>query len=432
MSDTIIRVENLSKKYIIGHQPEESYTALRDVIANRVKSVGSLIKNPKAKIQNFHEDFWALKDLSFEVQRGERIGIIGRNGAGKSTLLKILSRITEPTKGRISIKGRIASLLEVGTGFHPELTGRENIYLNGAILGMGKVEIQRKFDEIVAFSEVEKFLDTPVKRYSSGMYVRLAFAVAAFLESEILVVDEVLAVGDIEFQKKCIGRMEDVTKSGKTVLFVSHNTAAISLLCQKGIYLEKGQLITIGEIAKCIDLYTQNQGQRSGNILEHQRVKAPGLKAIGVKINGNFEDRMYVASTSENLEIELTFVADSKCRVSLFGSLKDSQGQSIGIYSPGHVGEDVYTVNPGQHKLLGKVFLPKLNKGRYFLELGLVDPGVQFYIYFPFGVELDVAGTPTKSGVVYEQGINDVGYQIIDGYSSLERDILSPTTSSYS
>ncbi len=255
MSDTVIRVENLGKKYIIGHQQEERYTALRDVIANKVKSLGTLIQNPKSKIQNSQEEFWALKDVSFEIKQGDRVGIIGRNGAGKSTLLKILSRITEPTKGSIKIKGRVASLLEVGTGFHPELTGRENIYLNGAILGMSKEEIKRKFDEIVAFAEIEKFLDTPVKRYSSGMYVRLAFAVAAHLEPEILIVDEVLAVGDAQFQKKCLGKMEDVGKEGRTVLFVSHNMAAVQQLTNKGVVLQKGQLLMIGDATTTIEKY---------------------------------------------------------------------------------------------------------------------------------------------------------------------------------
>ena len=225
MSDTVIRVENLSKKYILGKQKQERYTALRDVLVDEAKSFGRQVLNPFGKKPPLPaiEEFWALKDVSFEIRQGDRIGIIGRNGAGKSTLLKILSRITEPTTGRVSIKGRVSSLLEVGTGFHPELTGRENIYLNGSILGMGKVEIKKKFDEIVAFAEIEKFLDTPVKRYSSGMYVRLAFAVAAHLEPEILIVDEVLAVGDAQFQKKCLGKMEEVGREGRTVLFVSHN-----------------------------------------------------------------------------------------------------------------------------------------------------------------------------------------------------------------
>ncbi|MBD2364693.1 ABC transporter ATP-binding protein [Anabaena minutissima FACHB-250] len=256
MSDTIICVENLGKKYIIGHQQKESYTTLRDEMVNQVKSLVNLI-NPKAKIHNPNrEEFWAIKDVSFEIKQGDRVGIIGRNGAGKSTLLKILSRITEPTTGRIKIKGRVASLLEVGTGFHPELTGRENIFLNGAILGMSKVEIQRKFDEIVSFAEVEKFLDTPVKRYSSGMYVRLAFAVAAHLEPEILIVDEVLAVGDAQFQNKCLGKMEDVSqKQGRTVLFVSHNMAALKKFCNQGILLEGGNIKGCGEINNITSIY---------------------------------------------------------------------------------------------------------------------------------------------------------------------------------
>src|SRR4028118_430430 len=246
MSDTVIQVENLGKKYIINHQKQERYTALRDVIANGARSLGRQFFKPLGKrMPNpTKEEFWALKDVSFEVKRGDRVGIIGRNGAGKSTLLKILSRITEPTTGRISIKGRVASLLEVGTGFHPELTGRENIYLNGAILGMSKAEIKKKFDEIVAFAEVEKFLDTPVKRYSSGMYVRLAFAVAAHLEPEILIVDEVLAVGDAQFQKKCLGKMEEVGKEGRTVLFVSHNMGVVQTLCTRGILLRYGTVVS--------------------------------------------------------------------------------------------------------------------------------------------------------------------------------------------
>ncbi|MEL6492900.1 MAG: polysaccharide ABC transporter ATP-binding protein [Cyanobacteria bacterium J06621_3] len=256
MPDTVIRVENLGKKYAIGHQQEkQQYTTLRDVIANSSKGLAKRFRRGSRIESRSTEDFWALKDVSFEIKQGDRVGIIGRNGAGKSTLLKILSRITEPTTGRIEIKGRVASLLEVGTGFHAELTGRENIFLNGAILGMGKSEISRKFDEIVAFSEVERFLDTPVKRYSSGMYVRLAFAVAAHLEPEILVVDEVLAVGDIAFQKKCLGRMDEVSREGRTVLFVSHNMTAIRSLCNSGIFLSGGQVLNQGEIKDIVTAY---------------------------------------------------------------------------------------------------------------------------------------------------------------------------------
>jgi lipopolysaccharide transport system ATP-binding protein len=262
MSDTIIKVENLGKKYTISHEGRESYTALRDVISNNIKG---LFRSKKQRLlRGEEEDFWALKDVNFEIKQGDAVGIIGRNGAGKSTLLKVLSRITEPSTGKITINGRVASLLEVGTGFHPELTGRENIYLNGAILGMGRAEIKNKFDEIVDFSGVEKFLDTPVKRYSSGMYVRLAFAVAAHLEPEILVVDEVLAVGDAEFQKKCLGKMNDVSqKEGRTVLFVSHNMGAISALCNKSILLNSGNVEGYDTTGNIIASYFSNANNSS-------------------------------------------------------------------------------------------------------------------------------------------------------------------------
>ncbi|WP_373032463.1 ABC transporter ATP-binding protein [Sulfurovum sp.] len=247
MNKIAIKVENLGKKYVINHETGNGDDNFREVvIRNTKKTIASL--NPFSKlskndVQNTTEDFWALNDVSFEINKGDKVGIIGRNGAGKSTLLKVLSRITEPTTGKIHINGRIASLLEVGTGFHPELTGRENIYLNGAILGMSRREIKSKFDEIVAFAEVEKFLDTPVKRYSSGMYVRLAFSVAAHLEPEILVVDEVLAVGDVEFQKKCLGKMKDVSEEGRTILFVSHNMNAIEHLCDHVIVMNNGRMV---------------------------------------------------------------------------------------------------------------------------------------------------------------------------------------------
>jgi lipopolysaccharide transport system ATP-binding protein len=252
MSNTIITVEHLSKSYILKHQNKERYTTLRDVLANKVKG---LMQGTSGNSSSRSEEFWALDDLSFEIKQGDRVGIIGRNGAGKSTLLKVLSRIVAPTKGRITIEGRIASLLEVGTGFHPELSGRENIFLNGSILGMSKAEIKHKFDEIVAFAEVEKFLDTPVKRYSSGMYVRLAFAVAAHLEPEILIVDEVLAVGDAAFQKKCLGKMKDVSEEGRTILFVSHNMEAVQKLCTTGMLMQQGRLLDQGPIDSIVKKY---------------------------------------------------------------------------------------------------------------------------------------------------------------------------------
>jgi lipopolysaccharide transport system ATP-binding protein len=251
MSENAIVVENLSKSYLLGHKSgaegRHKYTTLRDVMGrearNFVRKAADLVRGRQIVQGDEIEEFWALKDVSFEVTQGEVLGIIGRNGAGKSTLLKILSEITEPTAGRVTLRGRIASLLEVGTGFHPELSGRENIYLNGAILGMRRAEIRRKFDEIVAFAQIEKFLDTPVKRYSSGMYVRLAFAVAAHLEPEILIVDEVLAVGDAEFQRKCLGKMKEVSRrDGRTVLVVSHNMGVVTSLCTKAVWLDQGSV----------------------------------------------------------------------------------------------------------------------------------------------------------------------------------------------
>lgn len=253
MNDVVIRVEALSKRYRIGAK-EKADRTFREVLTDMAAAPFRRLKN-LGKSAPSEETIWALRDVTLEVRRGEVLGVIGRNGAGKSTLLKILSRITEPTEGRAEIRGRVGSLLEVGTGFHEELTGRENIYLNGAILGMKKAEIERKFDEIVAFSEIEKFLDTPVKRYSSGMYVRLAFAVAAHLEPEILLVDEVLAVGDAAFQKKCLGKMDEVSRIGRTVLFVSHNMSAVQSLCQRGVLLRAGQLALDGPIDEVVKEY---------------------------------------------------------------------------------------------------------------------------------------------------------------------------------
>ena len=271
MSSPIITVENLSKRYVIGHKVA-STDGLRHVLDGAIRNPVRWLTDKRRRAKEAREEFWALKDVSFEIEQGEVVGIIGRNGAGKSTLLKVLSRITEPTSGRIRGKGRIASLLEVGTGFHQELTGRENIFLNGAILGMTRAEIKSKFDEIVAFSEIERFIDTPVKRYSSGMYVRLAFAVAAHLEPEILVIDEVLAVGDAAFQRKCMGRMEEVARHGRTVLFVSHNMAAIGRLCSKGLVLQQGRLSHFGSTTSAIASYhstLQHNGNRLGEDAGH-------------------------------------------------------------------------------------------------------------------------------------------------------------------
>jgi lipopolysaccharide transport system ATP-binding protein len=296
MSDTIISVEKVGKCYVLSHKGNgERYTALRDVIARRTvapfRAIGEKMRvwngsHPYASLRplsnNSIEKFWALKDVSFEIKQGNVVGIIGRNGAGKSTLLKILSRITEPTEGRIRIRGRVASLLEVGTGFHPELTGRENIYLNGAILGMSRAEIKSKFDEIVAFAEVEKFLDTPVKRYSSGMYVRLAFAVAAHLEPEILVVDEVLAVGDAEFQRKCLGKMEAVAGGGRTVLFVSHNIGAVTSLTKTCALLQAGRCVFFGETQDAVAKYLSSVQSEESRYEASPNASKPSITRVEV------------------------------------------------------------------------------------------------------------------------------------------------------
>ncbi|MCE7061198.1 ABC transporter ATP-binding protein [Dyadobacter sp. CY343] len=277
----VIVAENISKKYIIDHQRKSGSSGLRDVVS---ETVDKLFSRKEAQDDfSEKEEFWALKDINFSIDQGDRIGIVGHNGAGKSTLLKILSRITEPSTGQIKIEGRIASLLEVGTGFHPELTGRENIFLNGAILGMAKSEIRESFDAIVDFAGVEKFLDTPVKRYSSGMYVRLGFAIAAHLNPEILIVDEVLAVGDTEFQKKCLGKMRDVSESGRTLIFVSHNLTAIQALCNKSFYFEKGRLIDQGETTHIVTNYLSKVSHKSLDKHWDTIESAPGNDQVRVK-----------------------------------------------------------------------------------------------------------------------------------------------------
>jgi len=310
MSEAVISVENLSKCYVIEHTPgsqgHKRYTALRDVIGDEIrnfarKALGAVRGRGVFQAREI-EQFWALKDLSFEVRRGEVLGIIGRNGAGKSTLLKILSRITEPTAGRVTLRGRVASLLEVGTGFHSELTGRENIYLNGAILGMSRAEIRRKFDEIVAFAGVEKFLDTPVKRYSSGMYVRLAFAVAAHLQPEILLVDEVLAVGDAEFQKKCLGKIDEVSRQeGRTVLLVSHNMAAVAEMANRALLIDAGSVAVDGSVAEAVSTYLSRAARKATYIRPFDlQVSSPHVARAEVLTS----DRNAIHRFGEPLEIK--------------------------------------------------------------------------------------------------------------------------------
>jgi len=300
----IVRVEGLSKQYRIGAR-EAGYDTLRESIVGMVRAPFERLRRRNGKRNS--ETIWALKDVSFDVAPGEVIGIIGRNGAGKSTLLKVLSRITEPTAGRVELYGRVASLLEVGTGFHPELTGRENIYLNGAILGMRKTEIDRKFDQIVTFAELEKFLDTPVKRYSSGMYMRLAFAVASHLEPEILLVDEVLAVGDAAFQKKCLGKMGEVAKVGRTVLFVSHNMTAIRSLCRRVFWFDKGEIVETGEAGQVVLDYTQKGAVSMLEQLWEDLEAAPGNEKVRIRSARVISVQQPAAEITVESPVELEF-----------------------------------------------------------------------------------------------------------------------------
>jgi len=331
VSDIVIKAEDLGKSYLISHQTNSKHDTLRDVIVDKTKGLLSKIRKPKYHTNENIEQFWALKDVSFEVKKGERLAIIGRNGAGKSTLLQILSRITEPTTGALSIQGRVASLLEVGTGFHSELSGRENIYLNGAILGMSRREIKAKFDEIVAFAEIDKFLDTPVKRYSSGMYVRLAFAVAAHLEQEILIVDEVLAVGDSEFQKKCLGKMQEVTTEGRTVLFVSHNMVAVQQLCQRGLMLHQGTLMFCGTIGETIRNYMgQAKTLTSTEVGKRQdRTGSQWLKFTKVVIYDSQGDEIHRVMSGQDISIRLYYESEKEMQNALVFvsfNLRNNQG----------------------------------------------------------------------------------------------------------
>jgi len=324
----IIKIENLGKKYIIGHQKRQSYQTLSDTMAHIGRGIWQRVCHPLSENRESIdlEEFWALKNINLDVKQGDRIGIIGRNGAGKSTLLKILSRITRPTSGSAHIKGRVASLLEVGTGFHPELTGRENIYLNGAVLGMRKFEIDKKFDEIVAFAEIEKFLDTPVKRYSSGMYVRLAFAVAAHLEPEILLVDEVLAVGDLQFQKKCLGKMQDVSREGRTVLFVSHNMGVISDLCSKVILLKNGELSCSGGTKEIISNYLLETPDSKSQTIDARDLTKP-VKITSVEIQGETSASYF--AYKEILTIKICIRSQESKDIIIGVGIRDLEGKQI-------------------------------------------------------------------------------------------------------
>jgi len=398
MGQTAIRVDDIGKEYRIGEQ-RSSYSTLRESLADVFTRRGNKANGNHA----LPESIWALRHISFEVEEGQVLGIIGKNGAGKSTLLKILSRVTEPTEGRVEIRGRVGSLLEVGTGFHPELTGRENIFLNGAILGMKRAEIEKKFDEIVSFAEVEKFIDTPVKRYSSGMYLRLAFAVAAHLEPEILVVDEVLAVGDAEFQRKCIGKMSHVAKEGRTVLFVSHNMSAILRLTQETIVVDKGKLLLRAESREAVDLYLSRgldkEGKRAWQVDEIPAHAAP-FRPVCVRL---LDSRNKITDTIRSTEpffLEIEY------------ELADMiQGLRVGVYILTSHGEYVFTSfdtdDPEQYVAFsqrpgGRYFsrcrIPEnlLNSGRYVVGVNASAFKIKTYFHdeHALAFSVDAAGAP--------------------------------------
>jgi lipopolysaccharide transport system ATP-binding protein len=411
MSNTVISVESLSKRYLVGHSSENQghkrYIALRDVIGREARNIArktvDLLRDRQILQGDEIEEFWALKDVSFEVEKGEVLGIIGRNGAGKSTLLKILSRITEPTEGRVTINGRVASLLEVGTGFHPELTGRENIYLNGAILGMTRREIARKFDEIVAFAEVEKFLDTPVKRYSSGMYVRLAFAVAAHLEPEILIVDEVLAVGDAEFQRKCLGKMDQVSRrEGRTVLFVSHNMGVVTNLCPTAIWLDGGSIRERGAANDIIRDYLSRGALNRDRIIPLKNLPRQSVEGNELRLQ-SIEWRCDVPLRhGEEVRARISLeTRDPVANVAVGIGFCDLTGKRILSYDtdlqdgyrPNLARSGIYTVDVVIDAL-------PLQPDTYVLDIGCRSGDSYLVDYIPAALQLEVLAGPRTPGFI--------------------------------
>ena len=390
MSTVVIRGEGLGKSYHRG-APQQS-TLLRDHLSRMLKSPLSVFRRPK------EDTFWALKDVSLEVREGEVVGVIGRNGAGKTTLLKILSRITKPTTGWAEIHGRVGSLLEVGTGFHPELTGRENTYLSGAILGMSKREITRKFDEIVAFAELEKFIDTPVKHYSSGMYVRLAFAVAAHLEPEILLMDEVLAVGDASFQKKCLGKMGQVSREGRTILFVSHNMAAVKALCSKAVLMKDGAVAVSGTVADVVDDYFLGTTPGAGAKEWRDPASAPGNENVRISYvrivppegepTITIDTGVLIEIGFDNLRADITL----DCTVYL------SSSDGVLIFESGHLLSSDGDSRRGSYHLIGRIPAHLLNAGRYSLSVQFGKD--QRYVLFRMddAVFFEVENTSTGRG----------------------------------
>jgi lipopolysaccharide transport system ATP-binding protein len=383
---SVITVENISKQYIIDHQKGKGANTLRDVIAENFRQ---LFGKGKEQTGTTREEFWALRDVSFSIEQGDRVGIVGHNGAGKSTMLKILSKIIEPTTGTVRIRGRVASLLEVGTGFHPELTGRENIYLNGSLLGMTRSEIRKQFDEIVAFAGVEKFLDTPVKRYSSGMYVRLGFAISAHLDPEIMIVDEVLAVGDAEFQKKSLGKMRDNSASGRTIIFVSHNLTAVQALCNKTLYFEKGRLIEQGETNQVIASYLSKVSKTRLVRQWDTPEEAPGndlVRIRRVELIPDYQDELTHIDVRTPMKLRFEF-----------WNMMDRANLNLSLHLNSLTGECIFNVGTqsqpyGKGLIVGECAIPGyfLNDGTYTISVMVVKDTVTPLYVMEEGITFDV------------------------------------------
>lgn len=402
---TAIEFENIGKQYRLGLV--STRTLSHDLnrwwqtsVLHREDPYLKIGETNDRSVKGSSDYVWALKDINFKVEQGDVVGIIGRNGAGKSTLLKLLSKVTAPTIGVIRARGRIGSLLEVGTGFHPEMTGRENIFMNGAILGMTKSEISRKLDEIVDFSGCERYLDTPVKRYSSGMMVRLGFAVAAHLDPEILVVDEVLAVGDAEFQKKAIGKMKDVSQGeGRTVLFVSHNMAAVRNLCKSGVVLKNGMIDYIGKTTNAIDYYISHSCHTCGSILDAIKECQNFIHIKKILINGTPSRKLSLVGQVQYLDIYIEGVTDEDIVCDLLLIFKNGDEVPMAVLSRGHYEGVMQTISSGEFRISKKVELPKyMGSGEYLLDIGLHQPNVCWYFHAPNAVTLTVEGCMAKYG----------------------------------
>jgi lipopolysaccharide transport system ATP-binding protein len=393
MSDVVIKAEGVGKKYVIRHRGKYGYVTLRDVLSSSAGNALRLVTGRgRTGPDPTREEIWAVRDVSFELRDGDRLGLIGRNGAGKSTLLKILSRITEPSAGRVTLHGNVASLLEVGTGFHPELTGRENVYLNGTILGMRRAEISRKFDEIVAFAEVEKFLDTPVKRYSSGMYVRLAFAVAAHLEQDILLVDEVLAVGDAAFQKKCMTKMGAVAREGRTIVFVSHNLAAIEQLCTTAIWLDRGQMVDQGPAGEVVGRYNASFAPEATGSFESAAVTGDGnVELLSYTVTNADGNILPLPITGHDVLINV----DIRVKTPI---LRPASG--VSVWSPGgalltslntdHLGIELEPLEAGDHTVTVRLANIPYLPGPHRVDFWVSGPGGHLYAHVEDAISFEV------------------------------------------